>query len=208
MNDLYEFLFKVILIGDWGVGKSNIILRITQDAFDPESRTTIGVEFSQKVTEVQNKKIIVQIWDTAGQDRYKAITSAYYRAAVGALLVYDVSKRSSFDNLKLWVREIQENTSPTTVIMLIGNKIDLDANRVISYEEGKDFAKKNGFLFREASALTGDYVAEAFQQLIQRIYVVTTLQVADPKRSVSKLSFHDEVEQETYLQKLKKGFCC
>ena len=101
MNDMYEYIFKIILIGDWGVGKSNLILRITRDDFDPYSRTTIGVEFSQKLITLNDKRIIVQIWDTAGQDRYKAITSAYYRAAVGAILVYDVSKRSSFDSLEL-----------------------------------------------------------------------------------------------------------
>lgn len=209
MNDLYEFLFKIILIGDWGVGKSNIILRFTQDAYDPDSRTTIGVEFSQKVMELYLKKIVVQIWDTAGQDRYKAITSAYYRAAAGAILVYDISKRSSFENLNIWIKEIHENTSPDTVVMLIGNKTDLKGLRAVSTEEGKEFAKQHGFLFEEVSALTGNNVAEAFSTVVSKVYKTNCLGVIEHRRPGSKLSFAEENHQNTgYCQKIKNGVCC
>lgn len=208
MADLYEHLFKVILIGDWGVGKSNIILRITQDAFDPESRTTIGVEFSQKVLEFNKKKTIVQIWDTAGQDRYKAITSAYYRAAVAAILVYDVTKRTSFENLNSWASEIQMNTTQDVKVMLLGNKIDLAEDRQVSKEEAQEFAKQRGFLFQEVSALSGEGIHESFLKMVKTVYKSIAHPMMESKRSTSKLSFVDELENEGFLQKIKKGICC
>ena len=208
MADLYEHLFKVILIGDWGVGKSNIILRITQDAFDAESRTTIGVEFSQKVLEFNKKKTIVQIWDTAGQDRYKAITSAYYRAAVAAILVYDVTKRTSFENLNSWASEIQMNTTHDVKVMLLANKIDLAGERQVSNEEGKEFAKRKGFLFQEVSALSGEGIHESFLKMVKTVYKSIAHPLMESKRSTSKLSFVDELENEGFLQKIKKGICC
>ena len=208
MADLYEHLFKVILIGDWGVGKSNIILRITQDAFDAESRTTIGVEFSQKVLEFNKKKTIVQIWDTAGQDRYKAITSAYYRAAVAAILVYDVTKRASFENLNSWASEIQMNTTHDVKVMLLANKIDLAGERQVSKEEGKEFAKRKGFLFQEVSALSGEGIHESFLKMVKTVYKSIAHPLMESKRSTSKLSFVDELENEGFLQKIKKGICC
>lgn len=208
MSELYEHLFKVILIGDWGVGKSNIILRITQDAFDPDSRTTIGVEFSQKVIELNKKKVIIQIWDTAGQDRYRAITSAYYRAAVGAILVYDISKRTSFESLNTWVNEIYANTAETITVMLLGNKVDLSSNREVATEEGKAFAKRYNFLFAEASALSGQNIQESFESMVKNVYSNMKHPFADTKRPASKLSFTDDHENEGYFQKLKKGICC
>lgn len=208
MSELYEHLFKVILIGDWGVGKSNIILRITQDAFDPDSRTTIGVEFSQKVVDINNRKTIIQIWDTAGQDRYKAITSAYYRAAVGAILVYDISKRTSFESLNTWVNEIYTNTAESITVMLLGNKLDLTSERIISTEEGQSFAKRYNFLFAEVSALSGQNVQESFDKMVKKVHSNLGNTILDSKRSTSKLSFTEENESEGYFQKLKKGLCC
>ena len=208
MNDLYDYLFKIILIGDWGVGKSNIILRITQDAYDPDSRTTIGVEFSQKVLEIFHKKVLVQIWDTAGQDRYKAITSAYYRAAAGAVLVYDISKRSSFENLNIWIKEIQDNTAPETVVMLLGNKTDLQSTRAVSTDEGKEFARQYGFLFMEVSALSGSNVAESFSMIVSKVFKINCNDGTMHKRPGSKLSFVEEQQTPGYFQKLKNGICC
>ena len=207
MNDLYEYLFKIILIGDWGVGKSNILLRITQDAFDAESRTTIGVEFSQKVMNINQQKIVVQIWDTAGQDRYKAITSAYYRSASAAILVYDISKRSSFENLQNWIKEIRENTSESISIMLLGNKIDLESSRAITKIEGEEYARKNQFLFMEVSALSGENIIQAFNSVVLSVYKTTKGDAFDPRRPGSKLSFTSD-EQSSKCYKLKKGLCC
>jgi small GTP-binding protein len=173
-----------------------------------ESRTTIGVEFSQKIMSIHNKRAVVQIWDTAGQDRYKAITSAYYRAAVGALLVYDISKRSSFENLGLWIKEIQDNTNPHIVIMLLGNKNDLEESRTVSIEEGRAFAKVHGLLFDEVSALTGDNIQNVFTTVVHKIHFVAQTNGNEVKRPASKLSFGDENEHGGYFESLKQRICC
>lgn len=208
MSDLYDHLFKVIIIGDWGVGKSNIILRITQDAFDPDSRATLGIEFSQKLIELHKQKALIQIWDTAGQDRYKAITSAYYRAAVGAILVYDISNRSSFDNLNTWIAEIKSNTPENTSIMLLGNKVDLNNERVVSFDEGFDYAKHYKIIFNEVSALTGEGVCDSFCELIGKVYENVIYGMMETKRSTSKLSFVEEMEGDGVFRRFRKGFCC
>lgn len=208
MNDLYDHLFKVIIIGDWGVGKSNIILRLTQDAFDPDSRTTIGIEFSQKLIEFHKQKSLIQIWDTAGQDRFKAITSTYYRAAVGAILVYDISNRSSFDNLSTWIAEIQSNTPENTSIMLLGNKVDLKKERVVSFDEGFDYAKRHKFLFNEVSALTGEGINDSFYEMIVKVYDTMIYGLLETKRSTSKLSFVEELENDGVFRRFHRGFCC
>ena len=125
-DEEYDYLFKIVLIGDSGVGKSNLLLRFTRNEFNLESKTTIGVEFATKtITAANNQLIKSQIWDTAGQERYRAITNAYYRGAVGALLVYDITSQVSFDNAHKWLKELKENADQGIVVMLVGNKADL-----------------------------------------------------------------------------------
>merc|ERR1712072_773134 len=122
----YDYLFKVVLIGESGVGKSNLLTRFTRDEFKKDSKSTIGVEFATQTIQVDKKTIKAQIWDTAGQERYRAITSAYYRGAVGALLVYDITKMSTFENVKeTWLAELRQNAESSIIIMLVGNKKDL-----------------------------------------------------------------------------------
>ncbi|KAK9936620.1 hypothetical protein M0R45_013450 [Rubus argutus] len=118
-EDDYDYLFKVVLIGDSGVGKSNLLSRFTRNEFSLESKSTIGVEFATRSLDVDGKVIKAQIWDTAGQERYRAITSAYYRGAVGALLVYDVTRNSTFESVERWLRELRDHTDPNIVVMLI-----------------------------------------------------------------------------------------
>ena len=144
----YDYLFKVVLIGDSGVGKSNLLSRFTRDEFNLESKSTIGVEFATKSVTVENKVVKAQIWDTAGQERYRAITSAYYRGAVGALLVYDLSKRTTFDNLEKWLMELRDHASPDIAITLVGNKSDLRHLRAVRTEEGEEFAAKYFSIFQ------------------------------------------------------------
>ncbi|CAN0259368.1 unnamed protein product, partial [Ectocarpus sp. 13 AM-2016] len=115
----------VVLIGDSGVGKSNLLSRFTRNEFNLESKSTIGVEFATKSIQTEGKTIKAQIWDTAGQERYRAITSAYYRGAVGALLVYDISKHVTFENVERWLKELRDHAEANIVVMLIGNKSDL-----------------------------------------------------------------------------------
>lgn len=117
-----DYLFKVVVIGDSGVGKSNLLSRFTRDEFNLESKSTIGVEFATRSVSIEGKMIKAQIWDTAGQERYRAITSAYYRGAVGALIVYDITKDTSFENVEKWLAELKENASTDITMMLVGNK--------------------------------------------------------------------------------------
>lgn len=166
----YDYLFKIVLIGDSGVGKSNLLSRFTRKGFNLESRSTIGVEFAARTIEVDGKKIKAQVWDTAGQERYRAITSAYYRGAVGAFIVYDISKSESYENVSKWLKELKENADENIVIELVGNKSDLDHLRAVPTEEAKHFATENQLLFTEASALDASNVDLSFQQLLKSIY--------------------------------------
>ncbi|KAH3679666.1 hypothetical protein WICMUC_000806 [Wickerhamomyces mucosus] len=166
----YEYLFKIVLIGDSGVGKSNLLTRFTRNEFNLESRSTIGVEFATRTIEIDNKRIKAQIWDTAGQERYRAITSAYYRGAVGALIVYDISKSESYESVSKWLKELRDHADENIVIELVGNKSDLDHLRAVPTEEAKHFSAENHLLFTEASALNADNVDLSFKQLLKSIY--------------------------------------
>lgn len=132
----------VVLIGDSGVGKSNLLSRFTRNEFNLDSKSTIGVEFATRSIQVDAKTIKAQIWDTAGQERYRAITSAYYRGAVGALLVYDISKQISYDNVTRWLKELRDHADSNIVIMLVGNKSDLRHLRAVPTEQAKQFASQ------------------------------------------------------------------
>lgn len=166
----YEYLYKIVLIGDSGVGKSNLLSRFTRDEFNLESRSTIGVEFATRTLEIDGKRVKAQIWDTAGQERYRAITSAYYRGAVGALIVYDISKTESYESVSRWLKELKEHADANIVIELVGNKSDLDHLRAVPTDEAKNFANENNLLFTEASALNSDNVDLSFHQLLKNIY--------------------------------------
>ncbi|KAK7912661.1 hypothetical protein WMY93_012872 [Mugilogobius chulae] len=121
-DDEYDYLFKVVLIGDSGVGKSNLLSRFTRNEFNLESKSTIGVEFATRSIQVDGKTVKAQIWDTAGQERYRAITSAYYRGAVGALLVYDIAKHLTYENVERWLKELRDHADSNIVIMLVGTR--------------------------------------------------------------------------------------
>ncbi|OMJ65516.1 hypothetical protein SteCoe_38074 [Stentor coeruleus] len=181
----YDYLFKIVLIGDSGVGKSNILSRFTRKEFNLESKTTIGVEFAQKSLDIEGKVIRAQIWDTAGQERYRAITSAYYRGAVGALLVYDISKSTSFENVDKWLKELKDHADSQTVVMLTGNKADLKHLRAISTEEAATYAQKYNLAFIETSALDGTGVDKAFEIVLNEIYQLTIRNVIGTKKNTS-----------------------
>ncbi|KAL6454323.1 YPT32 GTP-binding protein YPT32/YPT11 [Candida maltosa Xu316] len=166
----YEYLYKIVLIGDSGVGKSNLLSRFTRNEFNLESRSTIGVEFATRTLEIDGKRVKAQIWDTAGQERYRAITSAYYRGAVGALIVYDISKTESYESVSRWLKELKEHADSNIIIELVGNKSDLDHLRAVPSDEAKNFAIENNLLFTEASALSSDNVDLSFHQLLKNIY--------------------------------------
>ncbi|XP_042686864.1 ras-related protein Rab-11A-like isoform X1 [Centrocercus urophasianus] len=165
-DEEYDFLFKVVLIGDSGVGKSNLLSRFTRNEFNLESKSTIGVEFATRSIQVDNKTVKAQIWDTAGQERYRAITSAYYRGAVGALLVYDIAKYLTYENAERWLAELQDHADANIVIMLVGNKSDLRHLRAVPTDEARSFAEKNGLSFLETSALDSTNVEMAFHNIL------------------------------------------
>jgi len=169
-DDEYDYLFKVVLIGDSGVGKSNLLSRFTRNEFCLESKSTIGVEFATRTVQVEGKTIKAQIWDTAGQERYRAITSAYYRGAVGALLVYDITKPTTFENVGRWLKELRDHADSNIVIMLVGNKSDLKHLRGVSTEDAQSFAEKEGLSFLETSALEATNVERAFQTILAEIH--------------------------------------
>ncbi|MCJ1474971.1 hypothetical protein MMC13_003631 [Lambiella insularis] len=178
-NDEYDFLFKVVLIGDSGVGKSNLLSRFTRNEFNLDSKSTIGVEFATRSIQVDAKTIKAQIWDTAGQERYRAITSAYYRGAVGALLVYDISKHQTYENVTRWLKELRDHADANIVIMLVGNKSDLRHLRAVPTEEAKQFASENNLSFIETSALDASNVELAFQNILTEIYRIVSAKVLD-----------------------------
>ncbi|KAJ8570267.1 hypothetical protein K7X08_033929 [Anisodus acutangulus] len=166
----YDYLFKIVLIGDSGVGKSNLLSRFTRNEFCLESKSTIGVEFATRTLQVEGRIIKSQIWDTAGQERYRAITSAYYRGALGALLVYDVTKPTSFDNVSRWLKELRDHADSNIVIMLIGNKTDLKHLRAVATEDAQSYAEREGLSFIETSALEATNVEKSFQMNLSEIY--------------------------------------
>ncbi|KAK5818896.1 ras-related protein RABA3-like [Gossypium arboreum] len=167
-----DYVFKVVVIGDSAVGKSQILSRFAKNEFCLDSKSTIGVEFQTRTVTIKTKVIKAQIWDTAGQERYRAVTSAYYRGALGSMLVYDISKRQSFDSLARWVEEFRANADNSIVIMLVGNKADLVDQRAVPTEDAVEFAKEQGLYFAETSALSGDNVDKAFFKLLEEIYGV------------------------------------
>ncbi|KAF8228647.1 ras-domain-containing protein [Tricholoma matsutake] len=189
----YDYLFKVVLIGDSGVGKSNLLSRFTRNEFNLESKSTIGVEFATRSINVDGKTVKAQIWDTAGQERYRAITSAYYRGAVGALLVYDIAKHATYVNVTRWLKELRDHADSNIVIMLVGNKSDLKHLRAVPTDEAKAFSTENGLSFIETSALDASNVESAFQTILTDIYRIvsskslesSSTNIEPPKESIS-----------------------
>ncbi|KAM6568135.1 hypothetical protein CsatB_016120 [Cannabis sativa] len=173
-----DYLFKAVLIGDSAVGKSNLLSRFSKNEFRLDSKPTIGVEFAYRNIRVSDNKLIkAQIWDTAGQERFRAITSSYYRGALGALLVYDITRHKTFENVKKWLKELREFGNADMVVVLVGNKSDLgQSSREVNEEEGKSLAEAEGLCFMETSALENVNVEEAFLNMITKIHEITIIQ--------------------------------
>ncbi|KAF8646589.1 hypothetical protein HU200_065813 [Digitaria exilis] len=209
-----EYLFKVVIIGDSAVGKSNLLSRYARNEFNLHSKATIGVEFQTQSMDIDGKEVKAQIWDTAGQERFRAVTSAYYRGAFGALLVYDISRRSTFDNVGRWLQELNSTYScytpltffslcffsyldrllahsDTTVAkMLVGNKCDLDNIREVPVEEGKALAEAEGLFFMETSALDATNVKTAFEIVIKEIYSNVSRKILNSDSYKAELSLN------------------
>lgn len=167
-ND-YDSTFKILVLGDSGVGKTCLIYRYTEGIFSEAYVSTIGIDCRTTMLDVDELKVRMQIWDTAGQERFRTLTSAYYRGAMGVLLVYDVTGEESFSHVNSWLRNIDDNASSDVCKVLVGNKADVEDGRVISKERGEMVAQNNNLQFFETSAKTGDGVKEAFKCLAHLI---------------------------------------
>ena len=174
MNDYisegnYNYLLKFIIIGDAAVGKSNLLVRYTSGQFKEEYQLTIGVEFGSNNVIIRDNTYRIQIWDTAGQENFRSITRSYYKNTACAIIVYEISNKKSFEKISYWMEDCK-NTAPKSILMvLVGNKCDLEDNREVTEEEGREFAEKNGMLFFETSAKTGKNVEELFKHSVKVI---------------------------------------
>ena len=196
-----DIVYKVLLLGDSTVGKTCFLLRYCDKTFQDAHLSTIGLDYRVKTMTLKNKKNIkLQIWDTAGQDRFRAITKNYYKGANGIILIYDVTNLQTYENVKNWITQIREETNPNVVIYLAGNKIDIpEEERVVKTEEGKEIANEYKLQFKETSAKDGINVNEVFQELVEKIDEVNS------KLEVSK----PEPKNKLYSPgKKKKSSCC
>lgn len=171
-SESLDHVFKILLIGDAGVGKSSILLQFTDGLFNEAQQSTIGVDFKVKIVDAMDsngrpKRVKVTIWDTAGQERFRTLTSSYYRGAQGIVLVYDVARQETFDSLDQWLSEVDQYSTGEVVKLLVGNKVDQE--RVVEREFANEWARSRGMLFLEASAKTKDGIAQVFSELVMKI---------------------------------------
>ena len=203
-DENYDLIFKIVLIGDSGVGKTNILSRYLTNQFSASTQPTVGVEFGSKIIKKGEKLIKLQIWDTAGQERYKSITSAYYKGAKGAFVVYDISRKSTFDNVDKWINELKNNGSEDVFILLVGNKSDLNDQREISEEEVKKKAEMYNIAFCETSALKGNNIEFAFESLIDKITEKLEKEKVILGKNISKIEEGKTITLNTDKDKDKK----
>ena len=215
IGSTFDYLLKFIIIGNSGVGKSNITIRFLYDKFMDNFVPTIGVEYGAKNVVIDNKTYRVQIWDTAGQEKYRSITRAYYTNCSCAIVVYDITNEQSFKDVQNWVNDCKKHTKNSLLFVLIGNKLDLDLRdqRIITYEEGVRFANEKGMLFFEVSALTGENVEQSFVSILKNISERINkglYDLSNPNCGI-KLGYNvDNIiknrEKENKIE--NKGYCC
>ena len=203
----YDHLYKIVIIGDSGVGKTSLISKYVKGIFPTSPLPTIAIEFATKIIQIKEGGYIkAQIWDTAGQERYKSITSHHYKKAIGGLIVYDITRRTTYDHVYQWLCDLKENADKGVISTLIGNKKDLlernNRKREVTYNEASDLAKKYNMLFYETSAYGGENVIDAFEDLLQRIYT--------ERRKISNIQKNYGISLKTNIAKNeeKDSFCC
>ena len=208
MEEEIAYLFKIIVIGDAGVGKSNIITKYTRNIFDETMKPTLGVEFIMKKISVKEKAVKLQIWDTAGQEKYRALAKNMYRNAVGVLIVYDVSKRKSFDNVRKWVEEARQYTSEGSSVIIVGNKKDLVELREVSVEEAQTMSQELKCYFLETSALdNSDKMIEKVFSTIAEDILSKKEETTEQLKGGTRIEISNTVKKENSEEK-KDGKCC
>eukprot|EP00002_Diphylleia_rotans_P009588 TRINITY_DN19974_c0_g1_i1.p1 TRINITY_DN19974_c0_g1~~TRINITY_DN19974_c0_g1_i1.p1 ORF type:complete len:204 (-),score=48.34 TRINITY_DN19974_c0_g1_i1:199-810(-) len=201
MGSEYDYLFKLLLIGDTGVGKSCILVRFADEKFNETYVSTIGVDFKIRTVEIEGKTIKLQIWDTAGQERFRTITTSYYRGAHGIILVYDITESTTFDGLRQWLKEIESYASETVERLIVGNKCDLTEKRQVAYEEAKRFADEVKIQLLETSAKNSTNVEQAFLTMAANVLK----RVANPLNTGSTSG---TIRVDPQGKSIKKSKCC
>jgi len=202
-----DYKLKVVIVGDSGVGKSNLIKRFTTNEFNEHSKATVGVEFLSRSYKINDKIFKIEMWDTAGQERYKSITAAYYKGAKGALIVYDTTSARSFENVDKWLGEIKEKAGKDIKLIILGNKIDLKDKKVVSTEQALTRAKELDIPLMETSAKDATNVKEAFHDLLKEMYceLSKTLEIVEKQNLENDRN--NGVQLDVTEQKKKKGCC-
>ena len=201
----YDYLFKVLLIGNSSVGKSSLLLRFVDNQWSDLFVPTIGVDFKIRTMEIDNKNVKLQIWDTAGQERFKNITASYYRGAHGIFVVYDISDTVSFKNINNWLIEIEKNANKNVYKILVGNKCDLEDKRTVSYQQGKELAETYGMQFIETSAKSNTNVDEAFHLLGKEVMKLSLNDKEKNFGNKNKMKLDKKTEDIVFHQ--KQGCC-
>ena len=208
IDDTYDVIYKIVLVGDSGVGKTNIMLRYINKEFNINTKATVGVEFGSKNVIIDKKIVKGQIWDTAGQERYRAITSAYYKGAHGAFVVYDITQRESFEAVDRWINDLRNNTDERLEIILIGNKSDLEDKRQVKKEEGEEKAKEKEVAFMETSALNCNNIEKAFNEIMNKVYLAYKPQGKKSDGGFMESYSKEVIELNGGVTRVEKQSCC
>ena len=208
LDDTYDVIYKIVLVGDSGVGKTNIMLRYLNKEFNINTKATVGVEFGSKNIIIDKKVIKGQIWDTAGQERYRAITSAYYKGAHGAFVVYDITLKESFEAVDKWINDLRSNTDERLEIILIGNKSDLEEKRQVTKEEGEEKAKEKEVAFMETSALNCNNIEKAFNEILNKVYLAYKPQEKKSEGGFIESYSKEVIELNGGVNRVEKESCC
>jgi small GTP-binding protein len=202
MEDTLTLILNIIIVGETGVGKTSLLNRYTQEEFIEKTRPTIGVDYLIKLHTINGKKLNVRFWDTAGQEKYKAICKKFYKDAHGVVLVYDVTDKDSFNYVANWKKEIEENCKKGVVVLLIGNKSDIIEKKTVSEEDGRAYAETNGFYFLETSAKLDTNVTEAFNIIVEKAAEKPLKEIEEEEKPDQKPFPRFEFQDE------KRNSCC
>ena len=207
-DDSYELLYKIIIIGDSNVGKSNILSRYTKDQFQGNSKATVGVELGTKFVKIEGVGAKLQIWDTAGQERYRSLTSSYYKGCHGCFIVYDITNEASFHSISTWYEQAVKEAGKDISIILVGNKCDLENERKVSKEQGEEKAKTMNASFFETSALSKVNIDDIFNEIVNNIFQRTKGQKNDDDDDIEIINENEKAINLTPQQTPEKKGCC